>query len=108
MPMNKHFEIVGGIVYLDKSLYTNSLKVDNDLSKLVGSTCANIFKTRPRIQCGVESVTIDYAGSDSVSIDQDPVDYIRHLQEQYHSRVRGHLVLDIGEDKPVDMLINTY
>ena len=106
--MKNHFEIVGGIVYLDKSLYTDSLNVDNNLSKLMGSSCVNIFKTKPRIQCGVESVTIDYAGSDSVSIDQDPVKYIRSLQDQYHNRVRGHLVMDIGEGEPIDMLINLY
>ena len=106
--MNKHFEIVGGIVYLDKSLYTDSLKVDNALSKLSGSTCVNMFKTKPKIQSGIESVTIDYTGSDSVVIDQNPADYIHQLQEQYHNLVRGHLIMDIGEGDPIDMLINTY
>lgn len=106
--MNKQFEIVGGIVYLDKSLYTDSLKADNEISKLFGSTCVNMFKTKPRIQSGVESVTIDYAGSDSVVIDQEPVEYIHHLQEQYHNMVRGHLIMDIGEGDPIDMLINNY
>lgn len=106
--MNEHFDIVGGIVYLDKSLYTDSLIVDNDLSKLSGSSCANMFKTRPRIQSGVDSVSIDFSGSDNVTIDQDPVLYIHKLQEHYHNQVRGHLVIDIGAGEPIDMLINTY
>ena len=106
--MNEHFEIIGGVVYLDKSLFTDSLKTDNDLSKLIGSTCANIFKTKPRIQTGVESVTIDYADSDSVRIDQDPKMYVHNIQDQYHSRVRGHLVMDIGEEQPVYIIINSY
>jgi len=106
--MKQHFEIVGGVVYLDKSLFADSLKVDNDLSKLMGSACANIFKTRPRIITGVESVTIDYADSDSIRIDQDPELYLHSLQDHYHSRVRGHLVVDIGEERPVDMMINSF
>ncbi len=106
--MKEHFEIIGGVVYLDKSLFTDSLKYDNDLSKLIGSTCVNIFKTKPRIQTGVESVTIDYADSDSVRIDQDPKIYVQNLQDQYHSRVRGHLVMDIGGEQPVDIEINSF
>lgn len=106
--MKQHFEIVGGTVYLDKSLYTDSLKADNNISKLTGSSCADIFKTRPRVQCGVESVTIDFTCSDNVSIDQNPGEYIRHLQEKYHNRVRGHLIMDIGEGDPIDMIINSY
>ena len=106
--MNDHFDIVGGIVYLDKSLYTDSLIVDNDLSKLIGSSCANMFKTRPRIQCGVSSVSIDFSRSDNVTVDQNPELYIHKLQEHYHNQVRGHLVVDIGVGEPTDMLINTY
>lgn len=106
--MNEHFEIIGGVVYLDKSLFTDSLKADNDLSKLIGSTCMNIFKMKPRIQTGVESVTIDYADSDSIRIDQNPKMYVHNLQDHYHSRVRGHLVMDIGEEQPVDMVINSF
>ncbi len=106
--MKKQFNIIGGIVYLDKCLYTDSLKVDNNLSKLTGSTCAGIFKARPRIQCGTESVTISYDGCDAVTVKQDPGQYIRGLQEQYHSKVRGHLIMDIGTGDPIDMLINKY
>ncbi len=106
--MNEHFEIIGGTVYLDKELYTDSLKVDNNLSKLTGSTCIYMFKTRPRIQCGIDSVTIDYTRSDSVTIDQNPVLYIRSLQEGYHNRVRGHLIMDIGRGDPIDVVINRY
>lgn len=106
--MKEHFEIIGGVVYLDKSLFVDALKVDNDLSKLIGSTCVNIFKAKPRIQSGVESVTIDYATSDSIRIDQDPEIYVHKLQDHYHERVRGHLLVDIGEEQPVDMIINSF
>lgn len=106
--MKEHFEIIGGVVYLDKSLFVDALKVDNDLSKLIGSTCVNIFKAKPKIQSGVESVTIDYAMSDSIRIDQDPEAYVHNLQDHYHSLVRGHIVVDTGEGHPVDLVINSF
>ena len=106
--MKEHFDIIGGIVYLDKQIYTQSLTVDNDISKLTGSVCDNIFRIRPRVQCGIDSVTIDYTESDSVRVDQDPGTYIHHLQEHYHNGIRGHLIMDIGDELPTDMVINRY
>ncbi len=106
--MISSFEIVGGVVYLDKMLYSDSLNLDNDLSKLTGSTCVNMFKMRPRIWTGVESVTIDYEDSDGVMIQKDPNMYIEELRQHYHSRVRGHLIVDIGEKQPIDLVINKY
>lgn len=106
--MNKHFEIIGGIVYLDKKIFADAMQRDNNVSKLTGSTCENIFNARPRIQCGVESVTIDYSLSDRIRIDQDPEIYIHNLQDQYHNQVRGHLVIDIGLQDPIDMTISSF
>lgn len=106
--MKGRFEIVGGVVYLDKSLYIDSMKVDNDLSKLTGSTCVNMFKARPHIQSGIESVTIDYHYTDGVTLDQNPFDYVEELRQHYQSRVRGHLIVDVGEAHPIDLTINRF
>lgn len=106
--MKTHFEIIGGTVYLDKQLFADSLRHDNDLSKLMGSACTNIFATRPKVQTGIDTVTIDYSESDSVRINQDPVDYIRRLQEDYQNSVRGHLIMDAGDGDTIDLLINRY
>jgi hypothetical protein len=67
-----------------------------------------MFKARPRITTGVESVTINYDLSDGVTVEKDPLIYVEELRQHYNSRVRGHLIVDVGEIHPVDLTINRY
>lgn len=106
--MKEHFDIIGGMVFLDKDLYSEALKSDNQISKMMGSCCSNIFSIRPRIQAGVESMTIDFTTSDAICIHQDPNIYVHQLQDQYKRRIRGHLLVDTGGERPVDLVINHY
>lgn len=106
--MKSGFDIIDGVVYVDKRLYQQAQQVDNNISKLVGSTCVNLFKAKPAITTGIESVTIDYHLSDGVGVDMDPMIFVNELRSEYSSRVRGHLVVDTGDSEPIDMLINRY
>lgn len=106
--MKLGFDIIDGVVYVDKKLYTDAQQVDNNISKLVGSPCVNLFKTRPAISTGIDSVTIDYRLADGIEIDMDPMIFVNELRSSYDFRIRGHLVVDIGNHEPVDMLINRY
>ncbi len=106
--MNSGFDIIDGVVYVEKKLYQEAQRVDNNISKLVGSACVNLFKARPAITTGIESVTIDYHFSDGVGIDMDPMIFVNELRSAYDYRVRGHLVVDTGGKEPIDMLINRY
>lgn len=106
--MNSKFEIIDGIVYVEKNLFEEAQNEDNNISKLVGSPSVNLFKTRPRIITGVESVTIDYRFADEISVDIDPTIFVKEIQSLYDYRVRGHLIVDVGDHQPQDMLINRY
>lgn len=106
--MKSGFDIIDGVVYVDKHLYQEAQLVDNNISKLVGSPCVNLFKQRPTVITGIESVTIDYRFADGVPIDMDPMIFVNELRSSYDYRVRGHLVVDTGDNKPMDMLINRY
>lgn len=106
--MNSKFEIIDGIVYVEKRLYEEAQNVDNNISKLVGSPCVNLFKSGPMITTGVESVTIDYHFADEVPVEMDPIVFVKELKTRYDYRVRGHLIVDVGDHQPKDMLINRY
>lgn len=106
--MNSGFEIIDGIVYVEKMLFDEAQRLDNNISKLVGSPCVDLFKMRPMITSGVESVTIDYHFADEVSVNEDPITFVNELRDRYACKVRGHLVVDKGDHKPVDMVINRY
>lgn len=106
--MNSRFEIIDGVVYVDKHLFEEAQHVDNNISKLVGSACVNLFSRRPTITTGIESVTIDYHYADEVSVEMDATRFIDELRALYDFKVRGHLVVDMGDHVPKDMLINRY
>lgn len=106
--MKTSFDIIDGIVYVDKHLYQEAQHVDNNISKLVGSTCVNLFKQRPTIITGIESVTIDYHLSDGIAVNMDPMIFVNELRSAYDYRIRGHLVVDTGDQKPIDMVINRF
>lgn len=106
--MINKFYIIDGIVYVDKHIFRESLQIDNNISKLSGSTCLNIFKTKPKIITGVESVTIDFHNIDGIAIHKDPLVFVDELRKTYQNKVRGHLVIDMGNESPVDIHINSY
>lgn len=108
MHMKRSFNIIDGIVYVDKSIYQEAQLVDNNVSKLTGSTCMNLFKTKPIIKTGIESVTIDFSSVEGIGINKDPVLFVEELRATYNGRIRGHLVVDVGDDHPVDININSY
>lgn len=106
--MKKSFNIIDGTVYLDKKLYQQAQFEDNNISKLTGSVCMNIFKTKPRLSTGIDSVTIDYHNGGDVRINRDPIEFVEEMRTTYQNKVRGHIVVDVGEDAPMDILINNF
>lgn len=106
--MNRSFKIIDGIVYLDKVCYQQAQQVDNCLSKLTGSICEYMFKKRPTITTGIESVTIDFHNIDAIEINKDPVLFVQEIRLTYQNRIRGHIVIDEGAKTPSDILINKY
>lgn len=106
--MMRSFNIIDGIVYVDKMVYQEAQMVDNNISKLLGSTNVNMFKKRPTITTGVESVTVDFHDVNGIGINKDPMVFVDEIREKYHKKVRGHIVVDVGDDSLQDICINVY
>ncbi|MDA3845612.1 MAG: hypothetical protein PF505_03575, partial [Vallitaleaceae bacterium] len=78
------FEIVDGKLFIDKDLFRQAQLTDNNLSKLTGSSCINVFKNRPVIHTGIESVTINYHNADYVNVTRELNRFISELKDNYH------------------------
>lgn len=101
------FEIVDGKLFVDKELFRQAQLTDNNLSKLTGNDASRIFKKKPRIYTGIESVTIDYHGADQVPVPRDINQFINEIKESYHYKVRGSIKVAVNEDI-FNVVINTY
>ena len=106
--MEKSFCIIGGILYIDKWLYREAQELDNNISKLMGSQNLNMFKPRPTVTTGIQSVTIDYQSVDSISIPKDPMLFVEELRTTYKSKVRGHILIKKQDHILQDIIINNY
>ena len=108
MAVEKSFCIIGGILYIDKWLYREAQELDNNISKLMGSQNLNMFKPRPTVTTGIQSVTIDYQSVDSISIPKDPMLFVEELRTTYKSKVRGHILIKKQDHILQDIIINNY
>jgi hypothetical protein len=106
--MQKSFDIIDGIVYVDKWLYQEAQQLDNNISKLTGSYAVNLFKPRPVVTTGIDSVTIDYHNVERLGVEKDPVEFIEELRSTYKYRIRGHIVIDQEDIGQQDLMINRY
>ena len=106
--MESSFNIIGGIVYVDKWLYHEAQELDNNISKLMGSQNLNMFKPRPTVRIGIHSVTIDYRNIESISVPKDPVLFVEELRRTYKSKVRGHILIKKNNQVLEDIIINKY
>lgn len=106
--MKTTFRIMDGVVYLKKGLYEEAQYLDNNLSKLTGSSTIHMFGRRPQIRTGIETVTIEYTYSDPITIADNPMMFLESLRRNYEKDVRGHLVLDLGDGDRKDYVINLY
>lgn len=106
--MENSFSIIGGILYIDKWLYREAQELDNNISKLMGSQNLNMFKPRPTVTTGIQSVTIDYHNIDSISVPKDPMLFVEELRSTYKSNVRGHILIKKQDHILQDIIINKY
>lgn len=106
--MNKSFQIIDGIMYIDKQLFYQSQEVENNISRLTGSFYTDFFKTKPRCTTGQETVIIDYHNVDDIYIERDSSQFIEELQDMYHSKVRGHLTICQDDGRSKVITINRY
>lgn len=106
--MNNSFEIIDGIIYVDKTLFQDSQNGDNHISQLTGSYCTGIFHRKPTLSTGPQSITINYHDVDHVVIERNPEDFIESLRHEYPNQVRGHILIS-EKDRPIrDITISDY
>jgi len=108
MAVENSFNIIGGIVYVDKWLYREAQELDNNISKLMGSQNLNMFKPRPTVTTGIHSVIIDYHNIESISVPKDPVLFVKELRTTYDNKVRGHILIKKHNQALQDIVINKY
>ncbi|MCF8017772.1 MAG: hypothetical protein K9L62_00100 [Vallitaleaceae bacterium] len=108
MAVNNSFNIIGGIIYVDKWIYREAQEHDNNISKLLGSQNLNMFKPRPTITTGIHSVTIDYRSIDSISVPKDPKLFVEELRTTYNTKVRGHILIKKHNQDLEDIIINKF
>lgn len=103
--MKDEFTVVGGTVYINKDLFAHALSTENNLSFLAGNCCSNMFRTKPMIRTGIESVTIDYSHADEIPIARNLDEFIDDITNNYHSNVRGQLTV-LSNNKIVDVRLH--
>lgn len=105
--MIEGFEIVDGRLFIDKELFRQAQMTDNNLSKLTGSCCADMFRKPPKILTGKSSITIDYHDADFVRVPKELYHFIEEIKGDYHQKVRGALKVIVEQDL-LDIVINNY
>lgn len=105
--MNNEFEIVDGKLFISKELFRQAQLTDNNLSKLTGSCCTNLFDVKPRILTGQESIIIDYHDADYLKIPQNLDTFIDDITSTYHYEVRGKIKVSYNQ-QIFDVVINKY
>ncbi len=106
--MNNSFEIIDGILYIDKTLFQESQHVENGISLLTGSFTTEIFSRKPALSTGPKSITVNYHNIDSIHIERNPENFIEKLRSEYPNQVRGHLLI-AQRDTPIrDITISDY
>ncbi len=106
--MNNCFEIIDGILYIDKTLFQESQHVDNGIALLTGSYSTEIFSNKPALSTGPKSITVSYHNVDHIHIEKNPEDFIEKLRNEYPNKVRGHLLIS-QKDAPIrDITISDY
>lgn len=101
------FEIVDGKLFIDKELFRQAQMTDNNLSKLTGSSCANLFKAKPKISTGQESVIVNYHEADFVQVPKELYQFVNELKTTYHRQIRGAIKVAVDQDL-LDVVINNY
>ena len=105
--MNNSFDIIDGQLYIDKELYNNCQCSDHYIVALTGCDNQMLFKNSPTIRTGIESITIDYYDSDTITIDTTPQDFVEEIKSLYHSKLRGCITIN-DSDKVYDLIVNNY
>jgi hypothetical protein len=106
--MQKGFDIIDGMVYVDKWLFQEAQQLDNNISKLTGSYSVNLFRPRPMVTTGIDSVTIDYHNIDRLGIEKDPQEFLEELRSTYKYKIRGHIVIQQESMDQQDIVINRF
>jgi len=106
--MSNAFDIVDGILYVDKQLFNEAQLHDNSISQLTASHYTNLYTAGPRFKTGPETVIIDYTQADVLHIDRDPMDFIEELRKTYPNQVRGCITIHDQIHPRKSICINSY